>query len=256
MQALRTTFARSCRRSRTDLGWTQEQLADAVGLARGYIAMIEGGRANPSLDVVTRIARALDLDVDLVIHPPLIVGGPGQRDAIHARCSGYVDSRLRTAGLGSAREVEIVHARSHGWIDLLAFERRLATLVIVEIKTRLDDLGALERQIGWYERSAISAARRLGWRPTQVVTWLVVLATAENEATIFGNRAIFDLAFPVRATVAAAWLRDGGAPPLGRALALIDPASRRRDWLIRTRLDGRRSGPPYLDYRDAVRRWG
>lgn len=232
---------------------TQQQLADAVGLARGHIAMIEGGRASPSLGVVTRIARALDLEVDLVFRPPLIVGGPGQRDAIHARCSGYVDRRLRTAGLLTAREVEIVHARSHGWMDLLAFERRTATLVVVEIKSRLDDLGALERQIGWYERSAVDAARSLGWQSSRVVTWLVVLATAENEATILGNRAIFDLAFPVRATAASAWLRDGGAPPQGRALSLIDPASRRRDWLIRTRLDGRRSEPPYRDHRDAIR---
>ena len=224
--------------------------------------MIEGGRANPSLDVVTRIARALDLDVDLVVRPPVTVGGPGQRDAIHARSSGYVDRRLRRAGLLTAREVEIVHARSHGWIDLLAFEPRTATLIIIEIKTQLDDLGALERQIGWYERSAIPASRRLGWEPVRVVTWLVVLATAENEATIFGNRVIFDLAFPVRASAASEWLRngallrDGGQSPQGRALALVDPASRRRDWLIRTRLDGRRSEPPYLDYRDAVRRWG
>ena len=219
--------------------------------------MIEGGRANPSLDVVTRIARALDLDVDLVVRPPVTVGGPGQRDAVHAWCSGYVDRRLRRAGLLTAREVEIVHARSHGWIDLLAFAPRTTTLIIIEIKTQLDDLGALERQIGWYERSAIPAARRLGWEPVRVVTWLVVLATAENEVTIFGNRAIFDLAFPVRATAVSAWLlRDGGSLPHGRALALVDPASRRRDWLIRTRLDGRRSEPPYLDYRDAVRRWG
>jgi len=148
-----------------------------------------------------------------------------------------------------------VHARSHGWIDLLALDRGTATLVIVEIKTRLDDLGAMERQIGWYERSALDAARRQGWCPARVITWLVALASAENETVIQANRTIFDHAFPVRASAASAWQRGGGAPPPGRALALIDPASRRRDWLIRTRLDGRRSEPPYVDYRDAMQRF-
>ncbi len=234
---------------------TQQQLADAVGVARGYIAMVEGGRANPSLDLVTRVAEALEMQVDLVVRPPMVIRGHSQRDVMHARCSGYVDRRLRVAGLLTAREVEVVHARSHGWIDLLAFDPRSGTVVIVEIKTGLDDLGALERQISWYERSAFESAHRLGWRPSRSVTWLLVLATAEVEAVIRSNRAIFDQAFPVRAPAAMDWLSDGAlAGPTGRVLALIDPASRRHDWLIRTRSDGRRSDPPYRDHADAARR--
>jgi transcriptional regulator with XRE-family HTH domain len=238
-----------------DRALTQQQLADAAGIARGYLATLESGRANPSLKVVTRIAEALDLEVDLVVRPPTIVRGHEQQDLVHARCSGYVDRRLRAAGLVTAREVEIVHARSHGWIDLLAFDHRTSTLVIIEIKTRLDDLGALERQMGWYERSAFEAARRLGWRPRQSVTWLVLLASAEIESVIRSNRTVLDLAFPIRARAALDWLADGAnPPPTVRVLALIDPTSRRRDWLIRTRFDGRRSDPAYRDYADAARR--
>jgi transcriptional regulator with XRE-family HTH domain len=234
---------------------TQQQLAAEVGLARGYIATLESGRANPSLGVVTRVAKALDMEVDLVIRAPIVIDGPTQRDLVHARCSGYVDRRLRAAGFVTAREIEIVHARSHGWIDLLAFDHRTSTLVIIEIKTRLDDLGAVERQIGWYERSAFAAARRLGWRPARSVSWLVVLASTEAEAVIRSNRAVIDEAFPIRAPAVTAWMTDRvGAPPTGRVLAMIDPTSRRRYWLIRTRLDGRRSDPPFRDYADAVRR--
>lgn len=235
---------------------TQQQLADAVGIARGYIATLESGRANPSLNLVTRVAEALDMDVDLVIRPPTAVRGHGQRDAVHARCSGYVDRRLRAAGLLTAREVEIVHGRSHGWIDLLAFDPRSSILVIVEIKTRLDDLGALERQIGWYERSAFETANRLGWRPTRSVTWLLGLASTEIETVLRSNRSIFDQAFPIGADAALDWLTESATarPPDGRVLALIDPASRRHDWLIRTRSDGRRSDPPHRDYADAARR--
>jgi transcriptional regulator with XRE-family HTH domain len=256
MPSLLQTLAQRCRQTRTELDLTQQQLADRVGLKRGYVAMIEGGRANPSLKAVERLARALDMEVDLVIRPPQVVGSPGVRDGVHARCSGHVDRRLRSAGLLVAREVEIVHARSHGWIDLLAFDRRSATLVLIEVKTLLDDLGSMERQIGWYERSALGAAHRLGWRPHRAMTWLLVLATTANEITIQEHRDIFDAAFPVRARVADTWLRSGGPVPVGRTIALIDPASRRRVWLIPTRHDGRRSTLPYRDHLDARDRLG
>jgi len=233
---------------------TQDELADRVGVTRGYIAGIEMGRANPTLDVVTKIAVALDLEVDWHIRPPIIHDAVQTGDLVHARCSAYVDRRLRAVGLLTAREVEIVHARSHGWIDLLAYDPNSSGLLLIEVKTRIDDLGALERQIGWYERSALDAARRLGWRPVRVVTWLVVLASAEADAGIHAHRTLFDDAFPVRAHEALRWLGNRGEARSGRVLAMIDPLSRRRDWLIRTRSDGRRSDPPYRNLREAARR--
>ena len=178
------------------------------------------------------------------------------KDHVHARCSLYVDRRLRQAGLVTAREVEIVHGRSHGWIDLLAYDLERSVVVIVEIKTRLDDLGALERQVGWYERSAIEVAHRLGWRPRHVVAWVLVLATTEVDAVIHADRELFDIVFPVRARQAQVWLEDraASAPAPGRALAMVDPLSRRADWLIRTRPDGRRSEAPYRTAQDAAAR--
>jgi hypothetical protein len=140
-----------------------------------------------------------------------------------------------------------------GWIDLLAFEAATATLVIVEVKGRLQDLGGLERQVGWYERHAVDAARRLGWRPKGIVVWLVVLASDEADRVILANRDLFTQAFPGGATEMLAAL-GGAVPAVRRSVALIDPASRRKDWLIRTRLDGRRTPAPYRDYADAARR--
>ena len=44
---------------RREIGLTQEALADVTGLDETTIRGIEGGRANPTLHVVDRIARAL-----------------------------------------------------------------------------------------------------------------------------------------------------------------------------------------------------
>jgi transcriptional regulator with XRE-family HTH domain len=253
--SLVAAFARLARTTRVRLRMTQQQVADAVGVSRSHIAKIEGGRANPSMELVDRIGVALDLELDLIARPPTLIGVSGQRDLVHARCVGHVEGRLRTAGWLTAREVEVIHARSHGWIDLIAFDRA-ATLAIVEVKTRLDDIGAIERQIGWYERSAFDIARRLGWRPQRVVSWLLILASEEVEATLRANRELMARAFPIRARAMSEVLAGDKPGSAGRGLALIDPRTKRRSWMIPSRLDGRRSRVPYRTYADAALRLG
>lgn len=248
------TFARITRTTRVRLRLTQQHVAEVVGVSRGHIAKIEAGRANPSIGLVERIAAALDLQVELIARTPTIVGATGQRDFVHARCLGYVDDRLRNAGWATAREVEIVHAHSHGWIDLVAFDLKSGTLVIIEVKTRLDDLGAVERQVGWYERSAHDVAQRLGWRSRRVASWLLILASEEVEATLRANRASMARAFPARARDMSALTTGADTLIPRRGVALIDPQSRRRAWLIPSRIDGRRSKSPYSTYADAARR--
>jgi transcriptional regulator with XRE-family HTH domain len=251
---IRITFAQLCRTTRRRLGLTQQQLGEAVGISHGYIARIELGQADPSLGLVERIAAALDLDVELVSRAPIVIGEGRQRDLVHARCSGQVDRRLRSAGWLTARESEVVHARSHGWIDLLAFDPTTGTLLVIEIKTRLDDIGAVERQLGWYQRSAFEVAERLGWRPRRVLGWLLILASDEVEGVIRANQELLSRAFPVRARSMSALLANGDEPIGGHGLALVDPVRKRLAWLIPSRIDGRRSRAPYRDYADAARR--
>jgi transcriptional regulator with XRE-family HTH domain len=253
MQMVRVTFARACLDARVSLDVSRLSLASRVGVSERYIAKIEQGVANPSLGLIDRIADALGLELELVIRPPVFPGGSWVSDSVHARCSVYADRRVRGNLWRMAREVEVVHGRSHGWIDLLAFDPRTRTLLIIEVKTRLDDLGALERQLGWYERMAWQSARRLGWRPTRVVTIVLALASDEVERVVRAHRQLIDVAFPMRVPQIADLLAEPGRAFVGRGLALIDPSSRRRDWLIRTSLDGRRSRLPYRSYGDAVR---
>ena len=243
---LRLPFGRLCRTSRTALGLSQRQLAAAVGLSPGYLAAIEAGTANPTLQVVDRIGDALGLELRIVGAPPVLIGSR-QRELVHARCSGYTERRLRSDGWLTLREVEVVHGRSHGWIDLLAFDPRSGRLVVVELKTRLDDMGAIERRLGWYRRMAPAIARREGWAVRETNAWLLFLASDENDAAITANRDILMNTFPAR----GAELLEANAP----GVALIDPTSRRRRWLIRPRIHGRRTSAPYRDAADAARRF-
>jgi transcriptional regulator with XRE-family HTH domain len=246
-------FGRACLVTRLGLDVSREDLARSVGVTPSYIGRIERGAANPTVRLIEAIAEALGLDLAFTIRSPVFPAGPHVRDAVHARCSAYADRRLRARGWATAREVEIVHGRSHGWLDLLAFDSRTGTLMIIEIKTRIDDLGALERQLGWYERMAWQAAGRFGWRPRRIVSCVLALASDEVEQVVRAHRELLALAFPVRARLISEAFGDAASWPTGRGFALIDPSSRRSTWLIRTVLDGRRSRLPYLDYADAAR---
>lgn len=255
-EPLRTSFARLCRDTRISLDLSQRELAVAVGVSHGYLAALEGGHANPSLAVVQQIGDVLGLRLEFASTPPIVVEPIRQRDLVHARCSAYVDRRFRAAGWITRREVEVVHGRWHGWIDLLAFDPRTGTLVLVEVKTILDDVGGVERQLAWYERHVPEVARGLGWRPIRTSSWLLLLASSDVESMVRANREALDIPFPDRARAMRVVLQQDAAATTQvaeRGLALIDPRSRRRDWLVATRSDGRRSPAPYRDYAEATR---
>jgi transcriptional regulator with XRE-family HTH domain len=225
------------------MGWSLDELAARARVSKGMVVLIEHGRANATLDLAGKVLSALDVTVDLRITSPHVE--TRQRDAAHARCAAYVARRLGGTGWLVRREVEIVGRRSHGWIDILAFHPETRALLVIEVKTEIHDLGRIERTLGWYAREARSVASGLGWRPASLRTVLLVLATAANDERLGENRDALAQTFPVRGM---AVLERGES-----GLALIDPRSRRRDWLIRARIDGRRSPTPYLTYADFVR---
>lgn len=50
--------------ARVEKGLTQQQLADAIGVTRQTIGLIEQGRFNPSLALCIQIAKALGKTLD------------------------------------------------------------------------------------------------------------------------------------------------------------------------------------------------
>lgn len=61
------TFGRNVRAARQSLGWTQEQLALECGLKRTYLVEIEGGKRNPTLKVVERLAAVLGVEASALL---------------------------------------------------------------------------------------------------------------------------------------------------------------------------------------------
>ncbi|HEV2891939.1 MAG TPA: helix-turn-helix transcriptional regulator [Frankiaceae bacterium] len=61
--AHRRAFGDRVRELRKERGWTQEVLAEAAGMGRGYLAEIEGGRRAATIDTIHRIAIALGVTI-------------------------------------------------------------------------------------------------------------------------------------------------------------------------------------------------
>ncbi len=58
---LAVAFGNTVRQLREEAGWTQEAFADHCGFFRTYLSRIETGKANPTLNVIEVISKAIDL---------------------------------------------------------------------------------------------------------------------------------------------------------------------------------------------------
>ena len=56
---LQRRFGRVVRRRREAQGLSQEALAEAAGLHRTYVSLLERGRRNPSLEVICAVAKGM-----------------------------------------------------------------------------------------------------------------------------------------------------------------------------------------------------
>jgi hypothetical protein len=106
-----------------------------------------------------------------------------------------VTRRLVGSGWLVQREVEIGADRIRGWIDILAFHPESGVLLVIEVKTEIHDVGAIERSMNWYQREAMRAAHRLGWRPRAVGSALLVLQSRANDERVVSAGTVSPRAF-------------------------------------------------------------
>ncbi|HEV8490284.1 MAG TPA: helix-turn-helix domain-containing protein [Candidatus Limnocylindrales bacterium] len=240
---------------RRTIGWSQAELAQRAGLSQAWVSEIETGKVDGlTFESAALVLEALGARLVIGVDAPFLGDRERQRDTGHVRCVAHVSRRLERAGWAAVREVEVGIERSRGWIDLLAFHGETGVLLVIEIKTEIHDLGAIERSLGWYEREAWAAARRMGWRPRAVIGCLLLLATATNDERVRANRASLQQAFKLRATDLTRLLSVPvvAHPRAERGVAMIDPTSRRKRWLMALAVDGRRSRPAFVDYADFI----
>ena len=65
---IRKAFGKRVRELRQSKGFSQESLADAVGLHRTYIGAIERGEQNVSIDNIAKLAKILKVSISTLFN--------------------------------------------------------------------------------------------------------------------------------------------------------------------------------------------
>lgn len=75
------------REARKQKGFTQQMLADEIGIGEMYISQIERGMKMPSLNLFIKIITALDISADYVLRDALPTG----KDFVYAEVAELLD---------------------------------------------------------------------------------------------------------------------------------------------------------------------
>ena len=94
-----------------------------------------------------------------------------------------------------------------GVIDVLAWYPRRRIVLVIELKTEIVDvnemLGTLDRK----RRLAMEIARKRGWDPRLVATWLVVAPGRSNRRAIAEHETVLRAKLPADGNAMRHWLR-------------------------------------------------
>jgi transcriptional regulator with XRE-family HTH domain len=121
------SFARRIAKLRSELGWTQQELADRLGMSRAAVSHVEGGLSVPSERTVTLLAGIFTVEPhELVAGTDYPIGKAERLPVVAARYT-EVDLQLRLfdAGLVTADDLRALLDRTHDRRERDAVERAL-----------------------------------------------------------------------------------------------------------------------------------
>lgn len=81
--------------ARKEQGWTQEKLAEAIGVKRSVISKYESGAISPSIDTIQRIAVALGTDISYLLSGDSAVARTDLAGGIHVYKSASPNKVMR-----------------------------------------------------------------------------------------------------------------------------------------------------------------
>jgi hypothetical protein len=134
-------------------------------------------------------------------------------DQRHVRLQSWIAGMLRHHGWSVHVEHSFNHYGDRGRVDVLASHPTDHALLVVEVKTRIHDVGDILGRLDVKRRVAPMLAREQSWPATAIVPMLLILEHRTNRRRIVDHATVF-ANFTLRARAATAWLRrpDGPAP--------------------------------------------
>jgi hypothetical protein len=175
-----------------------------------------------SLDMLRSVAAVLEVRLDITGRWR---GADGERlmSERHARMATGATSHLITVDWAVRPEVSFSIYGERGVIDLLAWHEESRTLLVVELKTAIVDVGELLGTFDRKRRLAATIARDLGWDAGMVAACLWLSDTRTNHRRLAEHEAILRAALPADGRTLQAWLRRPTGPIAALAFLPISP---------------------------------
>ena len=208
-------FGSDVRLLRRRLGWSQRRLALEAGTSRWSVAEVEAGRGD-RLPLERLIAIIAALRGYLSVR--IMFQGEGMdrlRDRKHAALVERMVGRLKAEGWEVATEVTFNHFGERGSIDILAFHPGSRTVLVVEVKSVVPDVGGMLAAIDRKVRLAADIARDRGWKAEHVARLLVLPEVSTARRRVLDHETTFANSFPARNVDVNAWLRSPTKPLSG-----------------------------------------
>jgi len=190
-------------------GWSQARLGQALGTSQQRVSRLEADIRRAPVGLLE--AWATELGAYLAVE--LRVSGERPlSDANHAALQNRLAAQLRRDGWLVATETSFNHYGDRGRVDLLAFHSALRILLVIEIKTRIQDVQDMLGRLDVKRRIAPMLARDRGWDVAAIVPAFVVREDRTARRRVAEHAALFTN-FGLRARAARAWLRHPWLPP-------------------------------------------
>jgi transcriptional regulator with XRE-family HTH domain len=187
---------------------SQAQVADAAGVGRSVVSLVEQGRLEEtSFRSVRRIGSVLGISLPI---EPNWRGAELAKllDERHSVLVRAVIDQLSAHGWQALPEHTFNEWGERGSIDIFAWQAVRRAVLCLEVKTRLVDLQDLLSTEDRKRRLAPNLARRLGWKPLLVGSILVVPDETWARNAVDRCRSVFDAKFPLRTADVRRWLKS------------------------------------------------
>jgi transcriptional regulator with XRE-family HTH domain len=184
------------RAMRVRRGLRQVDVARLAVVSPMTISRLERGQLDTlTVRTIRRVAKVLGVRMDFA---PWSRHGDLHRFATseHAALVESVVRALSGLGWEARAEVSFNHAGERGFVDILAWHHAGRTLLIIEIKTEIVDVGEMLGTLSRKQRLAEVIAREVGWSPDHVATALIVGDRRTSRRRVADHRATIQTSLP------------------------------------------------------------
>ena len=111
-------LAQNIKQLRKEKGWSQTELANKIGSHLSHITRMETGKYNPSVDVLIKLADALEVSLDQIVNRS---GGP---EEIHIEDQTFAE-KIKLLNTLNKKEKEVITT----FIDAILTKKKLLNLL-------------------------------------------------------------------------------------------------------------------------------